>query len=163
MSLVYVGNLTLAGLIPTSFALFASLDAYIQGELTGQLHMQANLSILPPSISATITIAENILADLQAAIALSPPSISLSASLSAQIGILEAFIATLQAILVLSGGSIDVWTWSGPVNGLGPALTGALAGGAPSGGLPTDPSNALVLLTRSPATWTAMSTFFGGI
>ena len=166
MSLQYVGSLSLAGLIPTSFALFASLDVYIQAQLTGQLAMSVNIGILPPTLEATIAIATTVLADLQAALSLglTLPSVDLSVSLNAQIAILEALIASLQAIIVLgSAAGIDAWTWDGPVNGLGPALGAALAFGAPSGGFGTDHSNALVLLTRVSATWTAMNAFFGGI
>lgn len=166
MSLQYVGSLSLAGLIPTSFALFASLNASIQAQLTGQLAMSANLGILPPTLEATIQVAVTVLADLQAALALgiTLPSVDLSVSLNAQIVILEALIASLQAVIVLgSAAGIDAWTWDGPVNGLGPALGAALAFGSPSGGLGTDHSNALVLITRVSATWSAMATFFGGI
>ena len=166
MSLTYVGSLSIAALVPTTFALFASLTPYIQAQLTGNLDMSANLSILPPSLSETVTIAGQILADLQAALALglTLPSVDLSVSLNAQIAILAAFIASLEALIALGGAAgIDVFTYAGTVNGLGPALTGELANGSPSGGTAFDASNALVLLTRSSATWDSMVTFFGGI
>ena len=165
MSLQYVGSLSLAELVPTSFALFAQLDVYIQAQLTGAITASLNISILPPTLVATVTVAASILADLQAALALglTLPSVSLSASLNAQIAILAALVASLNALIALGGGSIDAFTWSGPVDALGPAVTGELASGAPSGGSPFDASNAMLLLTRSQTTWTAMSSFFGGI
>ena len=167
MSLVYVGSMSLAVLVPTSFALFASLDAGIQAQLTASLAAKANLSVLPPSLEATVTLAAKILADLKAALALglTLPSVDLSVSLEAQISILAAFVASLQALIALGAGSagIDVFTYDGTVAGLGPALTGELATGAPSGGLPTDHADALVMMTRVSSTWTAMVDFFGGL
>ena len=168
MSLVYVGSMSLDVLVPTSFALFASLTPSIQAQLTAALGAQANLSIMPLTLQATITVVESILADLKAAAALglTLPSVDLSVSVQAQITILAAFVATLTALLELTGGAsagIDVFAYDGTVGGLGPALTGALAAGAPSGGLPTDHADAAVLLTRSSATWTAIETFMGGL
>ena len=105
--------------------------------------------------------------DLKAALALglTLPSVDLSVSLEAQISILAAFVASLQALIALGAGSagIDVFTYDGTVAGLGPALTGELATGAPSGGLPTDHADALVMMTRVSSTWTAMVDFFGGL
>ena len=169
MSLTYVGSLSIGAIFVSTFAALTALDAKIQAELTASLGMQAHVGVVPGNIAATISLAQSILANLQASATLAPPSVSLSASVSAQVSALEALIASLTALLALSGAGggggaagIDVFTWSGPVNGMGAALSAELASGAPSGGSSTDASNALVLLTRSPSTWASLSTFAGG-
>jgi hypothetical protein len=67
-----------------------------------------------------------------------------------------------QASSAKGASGVDVFTYEGPVGGLGAAASMALANGAPSGGGAGDASNAIVLLTRNPATWTDMMTFFAG-
>jgi hypothetical protein len=169
MSLQYVGSLSIGAIFPTVFAAFASLDTNIQAQLTGALNMQISVGGIPANVAATIEVAASILANLEASASLAPPSISLSASLSANIAALESLIASLSILLAFEsagegGGAvgIDVFAWSGPVGSFGAAIASALASGAPSGGAPADPSNAFVLLTRSSATWAAMSSFFAG-
>jgi hypothetical protein len=163
VGLQYVGSVSLGALVPSVFSLSAVVG-YLGGELTGAINMSLNVSILPPSIAATITLAESILANLQASIAIPyPPTVSLSASINAQIALLEGLIAALNLALgPLTAGGIDAWTWSGQAGDFGPALSVSLAAGPPSGGGPLVQSGGIVLLAHTPAASAALSAFFSG-
>lgn len=165
MSLAYAGSLSIAGLCVQAFALFTQLSGSAQAQLSGTIAASLAVGVIPPTYAATIEILQQMIASLQAAIdaGITAPQVSAGAGLSAQIEVLTELVATFNAMAALgAAGGIDVWTWSGAVDALGPALSSALDAGAPSGGGPNDASNGLVLLTRVPATWTAMSGFFGG-
>jgi hypothetical protein len=106
----------------------------------------------------------NFLAQLQAGVTLGLPSVSydlsacatLSASLSASLAVLT----TLQGLF--GTGGVFAYTYSGTGAGLGPALTTELATQWRDGTPSSASANAIILGTVSPATWTAMTAFFGG-
>ena len=94
--------------------------------------------------------------------------------ISAQIAAIAAQIASLLAAVVavnaqltivtdfqalLEAAGVHVYAFAGQTNQLGPELDTELAGGVP-GGSPTDPANAIVLITTVPSTWDAMEEVF---
>ena len=160
--LVLAGELSLATLIPGAFSLFAQLDVNIQAQLTAAIGVQANLSLVPPSIKLMADLAGSIAAKLAAdvALGLSPPSVDLSVSVNAQVSLLLQLQASLTAMIALGSAGAEVYTWSGPLGQFGPALTTAL--GAIPGATPTDASWGLVLETRVPAAVVQLETFFAG-
>jgi hypothetical protein len=160
MSLDYLGSLAVGGVAPS---VQIAVDASLPNLLAQQLGIQAGIAALtahPPSIAGNLAIAQQIVASLQAQIALGVevPGLGLQlASLAAALAALAAQIATLTSFAdVLGVLGLHAYHYNGPINGLGPALAAALAGGLPGGG-PFDASDALVIATSSPAAWSALS------
>lgn len=173
MSLDYLGSLTLATAVVGAEVGATAGAAGINGALPDIAARLAALSSFAPvagDFAADLALANSIVASLTAAISggMTPPSIA------AQIAIIEALIASLTAtvaavnanltivtdlLALLSTGGVFAYAYAGPANGLGAALTSELAGGFP-GGAPTDATNALILATTAPATWTAMQALF---
>lgn len=173
MPLVYVGELSIGGAVP------GAADAAIAGVAGINLALpdiQQRLAALlawsptPVSFTAQLALAQAMVSSVTASIALGLPV----PSILAQIAIIGALIAELEAAIAavavqlglitafqvhLGAAGLHVYAYSGPANGLGGAVTVALAGGLPGGG-PTDATNALVLATTIPATWTAMQAVF---
>ncbi len=173
MTIVHVGELTIGEVVPGATV---ACDAGVAGINAALPDIQARLAALagfnpqPFSFDAQLAQAESIVTSTQLAIQFALPA----PSLDFQIAMKEAQIAELlviieginaqlslvlgvQALLVAAG--VSAYAYDGPVNGLGAAVTGELAGGLP-GASPTASCNALVLVTPLPATWGDMSQLF---
>lgn len=174
MALTYLGSLTLAAALPGAAAGFA---ASIEGIGLALPDIQARLDALlafspqPISFAAQLIVAQQIVASIQLAISigLTVPDISaqiaivasLVASLIATIGAINArldIVISLTALLDAAG--VFTYSYSGTADGLGPALTSELASGFPGGTGGSQLSNAVILATTTPATWTAMQGMF---
>jgi len=173
MSLTYLGSLSIGSLIPLGAAAGAAAVAAVQlsiPELKARLEALASFAPTPGSFAADISVAQSIIASIEAAIA-----VGLEApSLDAQIAIVAALVAELRAALatidaqlsvvtgflaLLETGGVFAYAYSGDADALGGALTTELASGFPGGG-PTDPTNAIIYATTTPDTWTSMSAVF---
>ena len=134
-------------------AVLAAAD--LQAQLTALASFQATVDF--GGLSADITLAGEILASLQAALALglTPPSVSV------QFDIVAALAAVVQLQLNIVLGFINlfatagvyVYAWDGQTDQLGAAVTTEFSGDATH-------SNAIILLTKLGATWTAMQAVF---
>lgn len=139
--------------------------AELRARLNGAIALSAHLSIHLPSIAGSIQIIIALLLTLEAAVEVGLPGVTfqLEAIADALADLTAKLELLLKFTLSMSGGGIFVYTWSGPGNELGPALTSELSSGWPGGALPTAPANALVLGTTTPAAWGTITTFFGGL
>lgn len=164
MSLVYGGEITLGALCPTVLSATAAATAEVQAQAAGAASLSASLSITPPTVATQITILTQFLAQLQASATLGLPSVSydlsacaaLSASLAASLSVLVA----LQALL--GTGGVFAYTYAGAMNGLGAALTTEFATQYRDAVASSTSGNAVILVTDSSVTWTAMASFFAG-
>jgi hypothetical protein len=170
MSLVALGSMSIAVAVPAAAEANAALDVAIgiaAPNVTAQITAAASFT---PSLSLSfldmIALAEQIIANIEAAIAAIPPipvldldaQVNLALSVKAD---LEAMLLTVNAQLtiqlaiasLLATGGVVAYAWDGPNDALGPALTTALGGA-------TTQSYAVILYTTSGVTWTAMSSFF---
>jgi hypothetical protein len=159
MSLTYLGSLSLGAAVPLAATVDAAVVPKLQAEVTGILTAQAAITLNPPSISASLSLAQALVADITAAIALGVTEPSLSVQLAALAALLVAVQADLTVALslqtaLLSAG-VHAYAYSGPASGLGPSLPDHFPGG-----LPGDAANALVLATTTPATWVSMQLLF---
>jgi hypothetical protein len=162
--------------MPLVLAASAELSASIgivlpklQAELAGLLDLQANLAIRPPSIAANIDVLLQLVGALQASLAIGLPGVDfqiaavldLIAKIQIDLGSLSASLDFGFNLKVLLGAlAIDLYAYEGAANALGASLTAQLSMGLPSGTAPTSACNALVLVTESPVTWSAMSKVF---
>jgi hypothetical protein len=173
MSLVYCGELTIGGAVPganaCAIAGYAGINAALP-DITEKLAALLAFVPTPVDFQLQLQLAQQMVASVQASITLGLPV----PSIAAQIAIVTALIADLTASVVsisaqlgiitdfqalLGAAGVHVYAYAGPANGLGGEVTTALATGLP-GGAPTDATNALVLATTVPATWTAMAQVF---
>ncbi len=160
----YLGGFNIGTLCPlcvtASFSVIADLEARLQGLVA----LALSLSITPPSIAGSLSIAVALKAALTAALHVQLPGVSFQiAAILKVVAKLNADLALLATLALSLGGSAAVfaYTYSGTGAALGPALTASLATGWPDGSI--GHANALVLGTVTPAVWATMSFFFGGL
>lgn len=174
MALDYLGELSLRSAMPAVSVAFAAGIGGIQAALPDiEARLTALLAFSPQPVdfAANIALAQSIVVSIQSALALgiSPPDIS------AQIAIVEALVEALAAVVdsintqlnvvigtdaLLDAAGVFLYAWDGQAGDLGTAVDTALSSGFPGGTGPTQDSNALVLATTTPSTWTAMSSLF---
>lgn len=168
-----LGELSIGDTIPGAAAVGVAGAAGINAALpniTAQLEALAAFSPGAVDFVAQLALANSIVASVQAGITagLTPPSLSVQVALiGAQIAALEAAALSINAQLsiildfqaLLSAAGIFAYAYDGDVADLGDELDAEIGAGV-GGGLGTDHSNALVLLTSTGATWTAMGQIF---
>ena len=155
MSLVYLGSLSTGVIAPSLGISLAAAIPRIQAELALQTALVAQLNLVPPSIAGSLSLAQSIVASINAAIALGVQVPSASLQISAAAALIAALNVELAALgFNLTAAGIHAYAYDGPADGLGPALPANFPGGAP-----TDHCNALMLTTSVPASWVAL----GGI
>lgn len=152
----------------------AGLTAGVTGINLALPDIQARLAALlafspqPASFAVSLTLAQTTLASITAAISLGLPVPDISAQIAlvlALIAALEAAISTIAAQLsiivalqgFLTSAGLHAWHYDGAANGLGGAMTTALASGVPSGGGAAANVDALILVTESTATWASVT------
>ncbi len=155
MSLTYLGSLSVGVIAPSVAGTIAVTLPHLIAQLDGLAAAVAQLNASPPTIAASLTFANDMVASITAAIALGVQVPTLSVQLAA----IAAFVATLSAeVAVLLGyqaalgsAGIHAYAFAGQANGLGPAIPSTFPGGSP-----TDAVDALLLVTAIPASWAAL-------
>ncbi|WP_437958599.1 hypothetical protein WME76_02315 [Sorangium sp. So ce119] len=163
-----LGSLTLGAVVPAAGAAAAATVAAcdvaapdVSGQLTALATFAPSASL---GLAAQLELAQSIVANILASIALGiePPSLAVQASAAAAvISTLEAKLATVEAQLelavelqaLLGTAGVRLLRFAGPQNTLGGELSSAL-------GSATTSANALVLLTTSGVAWSAMQGVF---
>lgn len=149
-----LGTASIAVAVPAAdvAAFMAAADANAQ--LTALLDFSPQVNL---SYAAQLDLLASMVANVEAAIAagLTPPGlsaqVSAAAALSATLSANLAIIAAIQT--ALATGDLRLLAYSGPQDDFGSELSTEL-------GASTTSCNALVLLTTSGATWTAMQELF---
>lgn len=166
MSLSYVALLPLPLLLP-SVQLSIGIPAItLNASLTGALALNASLTITPPTVAFYLSALAELQAQLNLGISLGVPSVSFDVSACAALVLqLEASFALLITLEALLGASIGLYafTYSGPANAMGAALTGELASAWPDGAPSSGSSNAAILGAVSPIAQTQLRAFFDGL
>lgn len=135
--------------------------------LKAALALQASVSLTPPELALSLDGLLKFAAFLRANIALGPPK--LQAALNATANVAAALSAQFSllidlGILLSSPGLFFCYTYAGPGNALGAALTTALASTWGDGSTPTsDPCVTAILATTDSFTYGIMTGFFGGV
>lgn len=173
MTTVYIGSLSIGEAVPGAAAAAVAGAAGINAalpDILGRLAALAAFAPLPVDFTAQLALAEQMVASVTLGISLGIPVPSIAAqiaAIAALVADLLAAVASINASLeivvafqaLLGAAGIHAYAYTGVTAGLGADLTTELAGGVPGGG-PTDAANALVLITTTPATWTAMGEVF---
>lgn len=141
-TLTYDGNKTLAEVCP---GIFGDWQSDMAASLKTIADLYNQLAVLSPqTLSALTTDVSTALTALK----------TLATNMAGAVGSAQ--------VPAEAAANVSCFSYAGPVDALGGALTTELAGGDPAGGAPTDACHAFVFLTRTPATWTTMSSLFGG-
>jgi hypothetical protein len=173
MTIVHVGELSIGGAVPGASAAVDAGVAGINGalpDITARLGALAAFSPLPVDFAEQLTLAQSIVVSVQSGIALGLPVPSIADQIAQVSALVAELLATVTAVnaqlsivlavkSLLTAAGVSAYAYTGLVNGLGGDVAAELAGGLP-GGSPTDPCNAVVLVTATPETWDAMSSFF---
>lgn len=137
----------------------------VQGQVAGLVRASAS----PPKLSVGAAAAVTAVTKLQAQVSAGLPGVGFNlgvitgavAKLNASLGSLNAQLALAANLAGLLGSAgLQLYSYGGAVNGLGPALTVATSGGFPGGGGPSAACNALLIATQFSPTWTALQTVF---
>jgi hypothetical protein len=162
--LTVVGVLTLAVVCSGVFDLFASLGDEFGGRYQAELKASVSVGLTPPTFAGDLKVLANVGANIRAAIAARLPEVGANvlASVRAKLAALAKLAASIQAAVSFGTDGFDVFTYTGPGNELGPALTSALSAGWPDGAPSTAQSQAVVLVATTPAASAALSGFFVG-
>jgi hypothetical protein len=170
MGMTYLGSETLSATIPLLASAAASIGLavgtsmpQVSASIAGIIAAEAQIALNPPTLAANISVANQLVVSIQAAIdlGLELPSLSVQlgimaavvADLTIQLGILQAQVDLAANILsVLATGGVHLYVYDGVVSALGSSCPTSLPGGAP-----TDHVNALILATSSGATWSGIS------
>jgi hypothetical protein len=144
-----LGKYSVGALFPALAAMLAGLEASINGDLARALAMAAEVQIELPSVTAAISAAGQVLADLQASTGGIGFDVSVDAVL---IGELEGYLALIGKFLLAMGGSAtaEVFTTTSQANEFA-TLCNSEVGSGVQGGAPTDQVQAVVFITRYPA------------
>jgi hypothetical protein len=174
LTVSYLGALTLGQCVPLALAAGAQIDAAvafslpdIQAKLTGALFVQAQLAISPPSLAASLSATQQMVANLQLMINLPTPPIvpdftamlAVIAELGAQLAAISAqvaFVASFAAILGTPG--VFAYKYEGAVGSMGNQLQAVLGGGLPGGTGPGQPVYSLVFVATDAGAIAAMQT-----
>lgn len=173
MTTTYVGELSIGGAVPGAAAAAVAGAAGINAALPDIVARLAALQAFAPldvSFAAQLALAQQMVTSVQAAITagIAAPSIaSQIAQIAALIAELLAAVSAIAAQLTLitdfqatlGAAGVHVYAYAGQVDDLGSEMSAELSGGVPGGG-PTDSAHALILITTTPATWTAMAQVF---
>jgi hypothetical protein len=163
----FVGSIELQAVCGGTFDLLLNLVADLE-LLKGQLSLQVEAALTLPTIAGSLELLGQIKANLTAALSAIPPMPSISfafaASIAAQLSVVAALSAQIafQLGLLGAGVTLEVYSYSGPGSGLGPALTSTLAAGWGNGTPPGTDVQALVLGATSAASIDALDVFFAG-
>jgi hypothetical protein len=157
--ITYLGSLSIGACMPQVTAGIAAAFADLQARVTALLAFNP----APIDFHAQLAIAVQMQANLSLAISLGLPV----PSISAQIAIVASLVAALEAQLAiilnlqnaLGAAGVFAYAYQGRADAFGGELAITLATGFP-GGLGADNTNALVLATTTPATWTALQLVF---
>lgn len=162
--LVYGGAATIGSLAPFVLRALGGVYADLKGRLAGLISMVAKFTATPPTALSGISVAGDIGASAAAGISAGLPGAAFILDAVGKavtaIGAAAAVIVQLQALFGTAG--VFVYKYDGATGQLGQAITSSLVGGWPDGTPATVRANAVLLGATTPATWTAVSTFFGG-
>ena len=146
------GGVKLSAILGNTWSLLLSLLSDQQSKASASIAAVAHVSLMPPTVSASLQVVAQMDAAIVAAIEGFPPMPTVAATaaleVEAQISAVASLVAKIAALLNL--GSVDVYTYVGPGAELGAALEGAVPG----------PCVAVVLGATTSAGATALG-FFG--
>lgn len=152
MTIEHIASVSVGGVVPALSGVVAAAQAKLAGELAARMRVAGLIEITPPRLN----VAANAL--LAASLQASLPGVKINATaqLSA-IAALEAQLKLLLKLLTAMGAAgVEVYEYNGTAALFGAEVANETSKGLP-GGSPNDHMNALVIATRIPECWYALS------
>jgi hypothetical protein len=147
MSLVYVGSLSLAALVPSVYLSIGKIGVALNAASSGNLSVSVDFTASPPDLSFYLAGIAQMIAQLTTSIGLDLPNVSFDASASvALIAELELAFGLLVVLEGLLGAAIGIYAFGYEGNGdaIGAAVTTELATQWPDGTPSSGTANALL-------------------
>ena len=161
MTTTFIGELTIGDFVPGVFDALLAAEADLEARIAALANFAVTVDL---DLSGQLALALQIVASIEAAIALGLTAPSISAQIAAQVALTTALQLQLELILELFDlfEAAGVWGYhyTGRADTLGSDMTTELSAGLPGGGGPSETVNALILITNVSATWTAMQQIF---
>lgn len=158
LAVQYLGGKTLGDAMPEVNAALATFVIPINAQIAGIIAAQARIAITPPSLAGNLLLAQQLVAQIEAAIALGGalPGIDFQVSaLGALLVALQGELAAVAALTAALGVGIHVFASEGDAASVAPG------GQVPPGALPNSPSGAITLMAITPAARATLGAFFG--
>jgi len=158
MTAELVGQVSIGQVVPTTASLVATAATDIGAKLAGALETQVAVTLTPPSLTGSITAATNLLASLEAQlamqIALGLPEVSVDFTVMLSvIAELQASLSALLALQVTLGtAGVYVLTHSGAAGTHGSEVQAIVDGIAPAGNV----VQSVTYLATAPEVFVAM-------
>lgn len=168
MSLVYVGKLSLAALVPSVYLSMGSIGVSLNASLQGNLALNASLSASPPTLASVLSASADFSAALlDAELSVPPvPNVSFSVSdcvtLTASLNASFSLLSVLEGLLSAAVG-IYAFAYAGTGSALGAAVTSELATSWPDGAPSSGAANALVFGAASSIAQTQLAALLNGL
>lgn len=175
MTIDYLGSLTLGECVPAALATTTALTGSVtvtatelEARLEGTVDAQAKLLLDPPSLSANLAAAQDLVTNLQAALDLGLPDASLDVtamadfitSIEEQLSEITATLAAAATFVATLGTpGIHAYRYDGGASSIGTELAGVTASGLP-GGAPTDDAHGVILVGTSAGAKAALDALF---
>ena len=153
-----LGEITYSAALPGPAAALAVSLPKLQAELDALLAF----TFTPPSISADIALAGDILANLNANVGITPPDISAQATIIADLiaQLTPQITLVLGLVNLLATAGLHLYAYTGSVSGLGTQLNSALASGLPGGSGSAQACAGVVAVATATAAMGAMPQIF---
>jgi hypothetical protein len=171
--LAYVGSLPLPLLCPQLQACIGWPSIQLDATLTGNLALNASLTVSPPTAAFYIGLEVDAIAELTASVSpISLPtvhfdlsvSVALEASWSLSLSLLADFSLGLSLALFLSAHvAVYAFSYEGPANALGAALAASLGSTYPDGSPSSAACSGVLLGAASPVAQTCLPAWLDGI
>jgi len=131
----YVGSLTLAILCAGMFAAYAGVSLDLSLQLAILLGLAVSVGVSIPDLALQIQTAIQLNAGIQLALEVGVRSVTadLGLSINAQLAVVLALVAAVKLVLALGSASLVAYTYQGPGEQLGPALTSSVGSQLPDG------------------------------
>ena len=156
MTITYEGSLSIGGALP---GVAGAFEAALP-DLQVRLDALATFAPTTPDFAANLSLAQGIVTNLQQAIAfgITPPNLDAQlAEVELAVSGVEASLGAAAALLAtLDAAGLYLFTYTGNVEDFGTEFQAEIGSGLPGGG-GTGACNAVVMLTKTPATWTALA------
>ena len=157
-TLTPLGELSYTEVLPGPAAALAISLPKLQAELDALM----SFTFTPPSISADIALATQILANLNLNVGITPPDVSAQAAIVADLiaQLLPQVNLVLGLVNLLATAGVHLYAYTGSVAGLGTTLNSALASGLPGGGGAAEACAGVVAVATATAAVGAMPQIF---
>jgi hypothetical protein len=159
--ITYLGDMTVGALIPYTITVQAAVGgatAFLAQALASA-RLAAEFKI--PDASKILKVKANAAAVLDMSVNIPKITANITTSANVKIALIAGLIAQLKALISgpTATAGVSAFVYNGPLSLMGSEIQTATGAGLPNGTVPYSTANALVIVTTSSLTWSAISFF----